>query len=344
MSQLLQLEGLDRIDWGSFQHAYGSATLTPQNLRDLASSDAATREYALDQLDMSICHQGSLYTATAPAIPFLVRIWEEPAIQERDMIMEMLAEIAERATAEPGAVARGIESRWTLHSRVALLSGEAPGDPQVAAEARLALGSSIRAAFSGCLDSIRRIRDEAAPPLREQIERVLTALTGASADWSGDCLGFVLPRVKKQGALSVFELLQQHPTRSYKAWAKAIDNWPTLSGALVWWALKSELGETRAVEAARDALSRDVHEQIRGGWGVGKHHPGQYQRLRETWAARFPQRYASCLAATRVLESAAQGWLPQDSDDPLIRSVVQTAWQLSGGIQLRRSWSLMQAS
>ena len=37
------LEKLDNIDWKSLRHAYGAATDTPENIRNLASEDKDVR-------------------------------------------------------------------------------------------------------------------------------------------------------------------------------------------------------------------------------------------------------------------------------------------------------------
>lgn len=70
----MALEGLDKVDWSSLTHAYGPATTTANELRTLLTDDDRQRSEALASLAASICHQGSVYPATAPAVPFLVEI------------------------------------------------------------------------------------------------------------------------------------------------------------------------------------------------------------------------------------------------------------------------------
>jgi hypothetical protein len=64
--------GLEEIDWESLSHAYGPAIDTPQLIRDLCSEDQETVSRASSDLAGSINHQGSVYTATVAAVPFLV--------------------------------------------------------------------------------------------------------------------------------------------------------------------------------------------------------------------------------------------------------------------------------
>ncbi|WP_240676625.1 HEAT repeat domain-containing protein [Streptomyces sp. B27] len=65
---------LDALPWVSYSHAYGSAEDVPGCLRALAGDDDAAAEEAQSELYGSILHQGSVYEASAKAVPFLARI------------------------------------------------------------------------------------------------------------------------------------------------------------------------------------------------------------------------------------------------------------------------------
>lgn len=67
-------DGIDDIDWATLTHAYGPADDIPALLRAAGSGDAAEREAALEELVSSLCHQGSVYPATAAAVPFVARL------------------------------------------------------------------------------------------------------------------------------------------------------------------------------------------------------------------------------------------------------------------------------
>jgi hypothetical protein len=88
------LEGLDRIDWASLRHAYGPATDVPQLIRDLASDDYPTRRDARSKLHSNIWHQGTIYQASAYAVPFLIVLAGDDTVHERDQILALLAVIA----------------------------------------------------------------------------------------------------------------------------------------------------------------------------------------------------------------------------------------------------------
>ncbi|MFK0238739.1 HEAT repeat domain-containing protein [Streptomyces vinaceus] len=61
-------------NWESLQHAYGSGEDIPAALCSLVDEDPEVRSEALAALDMSVLHQGSLYSVTAPAALFVAAI------------------------------------------------------------------------------------------------------------------------------------------------------------------------------------------------------------------------------------------------------------------------------
>lgn len=88
------LEGLSSIDWDSLKHAYGPAGDVPEAIRDLASDDAQVRNEASHELFGNIYHQGTVYEATAHAVPFLIELAGEQRIPDREHVLALLAEIS----------------------------------------------------------------------------------------------------------------------------------------------------------------------------------------------------------------------------------------------------------
>ncbi|MGW4381197.1 HEAT repeat domain-containing protein [Kitasatospora sp. NPDC004531] len=68
------LAGLDDIDWAALGHAYGSAEDVPALLRAACGADEKARDSAFRRLFGNIFHQGTRYSASPFAVPFLVRI------------------------------------------------------------------------------------------------------------------------------------------------------------------------------------------------------------------------------------------------------------------------------
>lgn len=68
------LEGLDTIDWAALTHAHGPAGDVPELLRALLSDDDDERQQACWDLHETIWHQGTVFSASAAAIPFLYEL------------------------------------------------------------------------------------------------------------------------------------------------------------------------------------------------------------------------------------------------------------------------------
>ena len=89
------LKGLDAIRWSELTHAYGSAEDIPEILRDLAAGlDDGYERTPLYELFGNIYHQGSVYEATAPAVPFLIEIAARSETRDRAGILQLIACIA----------------------------------------------------------------------------------------------------------------------------------------------------------------------------------------------------------------------------------------------------------
>ncbi|MGP4101579.1 hypothetical protein ACTWPW_44460, partial [Nonomuraea sp. KM90] len=95
------LDGIDDIDWGSLEHAYGSAEDVPQTLRDAVGEDDGVAEEAIDELFGSVFHQGTLYGATPWAVPFIARLAADPGTRRRHRLVHLLGAIASTDDAAP---------------------------------------------------------------------------------------------------------------------------------------------------------------------------------------------------------------------------------------------------
>ncbi len=85
------LEGLDAVNWAALGHAYGSAEDVPRLLRQVRSTDPKIREDGLHELCFTIVHQGTRYSATAPAVPFVVELAIAPDTHDRARLVNLLA-------------------------------------------------------------------------------------------------------------------------------------------------------------------------------------------------------------------------------------------------------------
>ncbi|MFS8095646.1 hypothetical protein LFM09_00745 [Lentzea alba] len=124
------LNGLDQVNWARLTHAYGPADDVPDLIRALVSPDAAARKKALWKLNGNIYHQGTIYEATAFAVPFLLEVLTAPECDEQPQLLSLLTSIV-----------TGFDEMWlpaglpVAEHRAAAVGGEAilaaaprPGD------------------------------------------------------------------------------------------------------------------------------------------------------------------------------------------------------------------------
>ncbi|XIE80919.1 HEAT repeat domain-containing protein [Streptomyces sp. SBR177] len=103
--------GIGDVDWGALRHAYGSAEDVPALLRAAGgAADPAEREEAFDELGSALCHQGSVYSATVAAVPFLARLAQAPGTDTRDRLrcLWWLLAAADGSGREHGEVRRAV--------------------------------------------------------------------------------------------------------------------------------------------------------------------------------------------------------------------------------------------
>ncbi|MCC6620031.1 MAG: hypothetical protein IT385_02180 [Deltaproteobacteria bacterium] len=94
------LAGLDAIDWARLRHATGSADDLPPLLRRLVVGPDHERDEALIALYESLVDESLVFSATAPAVPFLVDIARAPWAERRPEVLDLLGRIV-RASAFP---------------------------------------------------------------------------------------------------------------------------------------------------------------------------------------------------------------------------------------------------
>jgi hypothetical protein len=111
------LSGLDRVDWAALEHAHGRATDVPVLLRAAACDNPDDRDLAFELLAETIWHQGTVYPATAPAVPFLYRLLEADETADKQRVALLLTTIADGQTGADGDLAatrRAVRERLDL--------------------------------------------------------------------------------------------------------------------------------------------------------------------------------------------------------------------------------------
>jgi hypothetical protein len=115
------LEGLDEISWSQLEHAYGDASDVPVLIRQLLSKDNAIVDKAVYELFGNIWHQGTVYEASATAVPFLQEVFKLPEInaKTRKSLACLLASMADGYDIKDGSYAA--ETRIAVEKEVQLL-------------------------------------------------------------------------------------------------------------------------------------------------------------------------------------------------------------------------------
>ncbi|GHB75839.1 hypothetical protein GCM10010377_77890 [Streptomyces viridiviolaceus] len=85
---------LDNVQWHALTHAYGSAEDVPELIRALYQDDEEMAGEAIYELYGNIHHQGTVYPASAPAVPFLAHAVRH-APGKRDELLMLLAVLAD---------------------------------------------------------------------------------------------------------------------------------------------------------------------------------------------------------------------------------------------------------
>ncbi|GAX58136.1 hypothetical protein [Streptomyces olivochromogenes] len=85
---------LDNVQWHTLTHAYGSAEDVPELIKALYQGDEETAGEAIYELYGNIHHQGTVYPASAPAVPFLAHAVHH-ASGRREELLILLATLAD---------------------------------------------------------------------------------------------------------------------------------------------------------------------------------------------------------------------------------------------------------
>ena len=84
---------IEAVPWATLDHAYGPGLDTPLHLRLLLATDERVREDALELLAESLLHQGTTYSATAPALRIMGRMAADERVPGCGRIRELLDDL-----------------------------------------------------------------------------------------------------------------------------------------------------------------------------------------------------------------------------------------------------------
>jgi hypothetical protein len=150
--------------------AYGPASDVPKDIQRLASSDPDILDRAQWELFGSIYHQGTVYPATAVAIPFLIDVASDQRLPDRAKVCELLEAIAESSAIDPEKIRQAWNSRRELH-------GETYSKPtEDKAADQLADMAAVRQAFLNQKGKIQSLQSDPEPEVLRQAGFILQHL------------------------------------------------------------------------------------------------------------------------------------------------------------------------
>jgi tetratricopeptide (TPR) repeat protein len=159
------LAHLDDIDWSKLEHAYGAATDVPAMLRALDSVEAEERQRALYAAYGNIFHQGTRYSATPKAIPFLVELAAEPAPKDLGELLPLITHCVAGYFSPVGGPRTGSGPIW----------GE-PAEPMSSYGETTAILADCERAAEPAVPLCLRLLDHRDPTIRAQACHLLAAL------------------------------------------------------------------------------------------------------------------------------------------------------------------------
>src|SRR5436190_708226 len=119
-------ETLDQVDWGALDDAYGPATGAPSRIRALASANKRKRDKALEHLSYTIYHQGTIYSSSVAAVPFL----RKGKPEERLKAVSLLATLQDNPEAANALLAAALDPDPAL-SAAAISAAGACDEPRI---------------------------------------------------------------------------------------------------------------------------------------------------------------------------------------------------------------------
>lgn len=306
---------LGEVPWQSLTHAYGPAEDVPAQLRALYDGGEAAEE-ALWELYGNIHHQGSVYPASAPAVPFLAHAaWHLPV--PRAELLMLLAALADHSPEDaasphwPGSSVAGVCSELAAVLPALLPCLDDPEAPVRRAALRIVatvagqLPDAERAAALGRVAAL--CGDDPVPLVRAD---ALTLLGRAGPEGAAllplEPFGSALPEVRFAAAVLAAE--RAEPPYAAEVTAVLAADGPGPHGAdseeFPWPGIESPLNHLDEVILRDPVATRAIAARWIAAGDTGSRGCWLARQLTETWRDQEA-------VAVELLAAA----LPQQSDD-----------------------------
>lgn len=179
---------LDAIPWNSLLHAYGEASDLPEAIRNFRSDDFQKQKQGLSELWSTIFHQGTRYTATEPAIPFIVDVLADPKRRLRSRLAQLLICLA--LGYEERFVPFGIIPEKYREIRKRLQSEQS--EEQLARNKRFGFGPLVDLA---CYDAVNANLEPIIPLLADRSDPTLWKSIAYLFAWFPDYADSIIPHL-----------------------------------------------------------------------------------------------------------------------------------------------------
>jgi tetratricopeptide (TPR) repeat protein len=264
------LEGLDRVAWDKVKTAYGEATDVPDMLRAMASKDADERRGAIHAAFGNIFHQGTRYTATPHAIPFIIELAARPNAGDRAELLSLVTHCVAGYFGPAGGPRHASGPIWgdvpkpmsdygeTLEILEAIEIAAEPAVPLALEVVTKDEDGQVRAEALRVLAALRRFADryEVAARLRDRLSREEDPRLRALVAFA---LGHVVP-MKDATLAAIFRDDTDDIVKLLAAMgaARRGEATPEMAKALVAWLEDEELGDLYAQLPGVEDLPCDV--------------------------------------------------------------------------------------
>lgn len=105
------LDKLDSLNWQRLRHAYGAAGDVPALIRALDADTTKARASAMEKLAGALAHQGTLYSASPRALPFVLELVTQGKHADRAQLLRLLVDLTFGST-YAGLSSSSVEPRF----------------------------------------------------------------------------------------------------------------------------------------------------------------------------------------------------------------------------------------
>ena len=161
--------------------------------------------------------------------------------------------------------------------------------------------------------------------------------------WLGNWHAKIRGRIHAEGCETVTDFAKRHALLPYFKLARLIgEDVAAVQVAMMQFEEAKQAGLMR--EAAKDALSRGIHQHLKHGWNKGMHAKRMTAGAYAEWLSVLEFRtlapellpMGQAVWDALVASNPPVGWLPTGPDDPIVAAAFDRGWPTSGRSKVKR--------